>query len=228
MGMRAKIILKRVGRTFRAHSLGHASHRGFTLIELLVVIAIIGVLASTVLASLEHSRSIARDAVRKSDLRQIEIALELYHQKHGTYRVKDAGFNGLGSGYFGYETGTSGSYRRAISRALYEEGFLPQPYIDDPLSETGSYTRRYMLYSSDDEYSVSAAMENPKDADIQHAYYSYNGGHADSSDCSDVPGSYVVGEGLPCDTTEIVTPLGIPVCCNAIVARYGMTYAVPR
>jgi prepilin-type N-terminal cleavage/methylation domain-containing protein len=51
---------------------------GFTLIELLVVIAIIGVLASIVLASLNTARRKSRDARRISDLKQIQLALELY------------------------------------------------------------------------------------------------------------------------------------------------------
>lgn len=51
---------------------------GFTLIELLVVIAIIGVLASIVLASLNSARRKSRDARRITDLKQIQLALELY------------------------------------------------------------------------------------------------------------------------------------------------------
>lgn len=51
---------------------------GFTLIELLVVIAIIGILASVVLASLNSARRKSRDARRLADIKQIQVALELY------------------------------------------------------------------------------------------------------------------------------------------------------
>lgn len=59
--------------------------RGFTLIELLVVVAIIGVLASVVLASLNSARAKARDAVRKSDIRQIRTALNMYFSTYGRF-----------------------------------------------------------------------------------------------------------------------------------------------
>ncbi|MDP2672104.1 MAG: type II secretion system protein, partial [Candidatus Daviesbacteria bacterium] len=51
--------------------------RGFTLIELLVAIAIIGILSSFLLSNFVGVRQRARDGVRKSDLRQIQSALEL-------------------------------------------------------------------------------------------------------------------------------------------------------
>lgn len=59
--------------------------KGFTLIELLLVIAIIGVLASFIMANLIGARARARDAQRKSDLRQMQAAFELYKADQGTY-----------------------------------------------------------------------------------------------------------------------------------------------
>ncbi len=59
------------------------SRRGFTLIELLVVIAIIGILASIVLASLNTARRKSRDARRIADLKQIQLALELFADANG-------------------------------------------------------------------------------------------------------------------------------------------------
>jgi len=61
-----------------SHFLRRRDGLGFTLIELLVVIAIIGVLASIVLASLNSARTKSRDARRVADIKQIQLALELY------------------------------------------------------------------------------------------------------------------------------------------------------
>lgn len=61
-----------------------ANSKGFTLIELLVVIAIIGILSSVVLASLNSARQKSRDAKRISDVKQIQLALELYADSNGS------------------------------------------------------------------------------------------------------------------------------------------------
>lgn len=61
--------------------------RGFTLIELLVVIAIIGILSSIVLASLNSARQSSRDARRISDLKQVQLALELYFDGNSAYPI---------------------------------------------------------------------------------------------------------------------------------------------
>ncbi|HEY4502424.1 MAG TPA: prepilin-type N-terminal cleavage/methylation domain-containing protein [Candidatus Paceibacterota bacterium] len=63
----------------------YKNKRGFTLIELLVVIAIIGILSSVVLASLNTAREKSRDARRISDIKQLQLALELYFDTNSEY-----------------------------------------------------------------------------------------------------------------------------------------------
>jgi type II secretion system protein G len=63
----------------------HFKKRGFTLIELLVVISIIGILASIVISSLDSSRKKGRDARRLSDIKQIQLALEVYYDQNSSF-----------------------------------------------------------------------------------------------------------------------------------------------
>ena len=62
-----------------------AKKQGFTIIELLVVIAIIGILSTLVVVALQSARQSARDAKRISDIKQMQLALELYYNTRGEY-----------------------------------------------------------------------------------------------------------------------------------------------
>ena len=66
---------------------------GFTLVELLVVISIIGILSAVIYASFGDARKIARDNIRKSDLKALQLALELYKAQNGRYPEACRGAN---------------------------------------------------------------------------------------------------------------------------------------
>lgn len=61
--------------------------KGFTIIELLIVIAIIGLLATISIVALNGARQKGRDAKRVVDIRQVQIALDLYFDDNNAYPV---------------------------------------------------------------------------------------------------------------------------------------------
>ncbi len=59
--------------------------KGFTLIELLIVVAIIGILSTLLMVNFIGIRQRARDAQRKTNLSQLQTALEAYRSDIGFY-----------------------------------------------------------------------------------------------------------------------------------------------
>ena len=127
--------------------------KGFTLIELLVVIAILGILSTLGIISFKSSQVKARDAQRKSDLKQITQAMEMYYNDHQKYPESIEGqVNGISWGEkFEDETGTI--YMQSLPND--PRGSLSYFYETD---ELGSY------------YKIYAKLENINDSSIQGEY----------------------------------------------------------
>lgn len=119
---------------------------GFTLIELLVAMAIIAILATIGLVSFRSSQIKARDAQRKSDLAQLQKALEAYFNDKGEYpdpsSLPDPGEEWL-------DTEVEGG-------TLYMKSFP-----SDPRGYTYLYERPTAT-----SYKIYAYLENPNDNSI--------------------------------------------------------------
>lgn len=89
--MSKRKIQKDRGFTQHHFFLNKKSGAGFTLVELLVVIAIIGILSGVVLTSMSSGRNRANDGRRISDIKNIQMALELYYDVNTAYPTDGGG-----------------------------------------------------------------------------------------------------------------------------------------
>lgn len=119
----------------------NVKNQGFTLIELLVVIAIIGLLTSTILASLRSARIKARDTRRKADVNQVKLALELYYNTANAY--PSIGTDDVGYDWAGLGTPLTPSYIARISPDPSGASWHVIQYVRGPVgnSSYGIYMR---------------------------------------------------------------------------------------
>ncbi len=137
--------------------------RGFSLVEALVafgVIAVIGLLAALAVGS---ARSTSRDAVRLSNVRQIQVVMEQYFQNSSNYPAGDALPLGdmvesscLGSGGFASScSGMDTIYLRSVPGTL-ETGLSGQVVCGTPLRQAFCYSQK----ESGKAYSLSFELEH--------------------------------------------------------------------
>lgn len=125
-------------------------NRAFTLIELLVVIAIIGGLSAIILPNFMGARESARDVQRKSDLKQIQGALELYKLGQNPQRYPTV--LPVTPGQCWSTGGTS------CNGTIYMNKF---PY--DPATQN-TPTPYYYRYNDDQSYTLCGCLENLGDS----------------------------------------------------------------
>lgn len=118
--------------------------KGFTMIELLIVMAIIAALATIFISTFPNSQKKARDAQRRSDLKQYQTALELYANKSTT-----------GS----YPPG-SGVNPQTLCSTLGLPACPPDPKSGSACTG-GTCGYRYTRGTDTVSYSLSALLESP-------------------------------------------------------------------
>ena len=122
--------------------------KGFTLIELLIVVAIIGILATLLMANFIGVRQRARDAQRKSDIRQIQSALELYRSDQSIYPTT-AQFPSCGT---------------ALTGGTPTVTYMSKVPCDPFGSGTGYNNGSYYYSSNGSTYTLGACLENTSDS----------------------------------------------------------------
>lgn len=144
-----KKFSKKRKKTFSILNFQLSAQDGFTLIELLVVIAIIGILTSVLMVNFIGVRQRARDAQRKSQIKQIQSAFEVYRSDNGQYPC----FSG----------GCTESDANTIDNLMSTLGSYLSDDIKDPLNT--SSCPNYLVSSTGSKYTIYAVLENANDAD---------------------------------------------------------------
>lgn len=141
--------------------------KGFTLVELLVVIAIIGILSSMVYVSFGQARAQTRDDIRQSDLKQLQLAIELYKAQNGVYPSRGCGAtNWVGPG--------PGSTYSACTE--YIEGLVPdyisQLPVDPRQGDENDHGYLYNTNADDTAYKLIAwrSVEAKFVTDFNHPF----------------------------------------------------------
>lgn len=142
-------IIENNTHMFRTRTTPSSRERGFTLIELLVVIAIIGILSSVVLASLNSAREGSRDARRISDIKQLQLALELYFDDNGSYPNAISSSNLVDPGYiptiptdpsddsaYGFDI-NSGGTDYCLGASLENSNSIPDAHVSNCVDGSG-------------------------------------------------------------------------------------------
>lgn len=131
--------------------------KGFTLIELLIAMAILGILATVGLGSFRTAQMRGRDTQRKSDLKQIANAIELYYQDYNRY-PQASGTKIAGCPSTSQTACTWGSGELTDGKTTYIKIV--------PVDPTGACPYVYIVSSTGNKYQLFAYLENTQDKNI--------------------------------------------------------------
>jgi len=131
----------------------------FTLIELLVVVAIVALLAGLLLPSLARAKSLAREKVCGSNLRQVFLALGMYAEdQEGLFPLELTEHNPHPQ-----LLSTLEAFQPGLAQVLY----CPQAHFSEPYARSPNYTPRGGVDS------VIDTSENRQAGNISYVYFSF-------------------------------------------------------
>lgn len=152
---------------------------GFTMIELLIVIVIMGILSAIGLGTFTSSQMKARDSKRKSDLRTIGDALEVYYNDLGSYPLSSGTGEIMGCG--------AGAVEQCTAGLIWKNSTNDTTYMVQLPSDPSGGTYYYM--SDGSYFQIYANLENdedrdaPKDINDDPLYYSNPEAEAGNNAC---------------------------------------------
>ncbi|MCA9239559.1 MAG: DUF1559 domain-containing protein [Planctomycetales bacterium] len=110
-----------------------ARRHGFTLVELLVVIAIIGVLIALLLPAVQAAREASRRTQCMSNLKQIGLAVQTYHDSHGHFPTGRNTRSPLGVSW-------AFNILPQIEEQSVYDAYVPTERVDSPLNAAAMRT----------------------------------------------------------------------------------------
>ncbi len=137
---------------------------GFTLIELLIVIVIMGIVMALITTNLFGARQRGGDSQKKSNLKELKTALQLYFVDYRIYPATDSGLYFKACGQDGNQRcpvcanadfaagGTDGCLRVYANKLELTNGRFPNI--------------RYYQCSGGDDFRLKISLDNASDADI--------------------------------------------------------------
>lgn len=133
------------------------TQKGFTLIELLIVMAIIGILSGFFVTNFVTARNKTTDAVRKSNLAQLQKALDLYYNTNATFPT-------TGGLWYGLADNATPGFKDLSGANGYIPNLAPTYLLKlpvDPSGDTSGWSG--FLYRSDGtDYKILVHENGPK------------------------------------------------------------------